>query len=93
MLANHEEKLQVATEIAIEAEVLMRCPRHYHCILHGSEGIDSALKLKSSRFTECELSDFFDSRRDMTDCIEEVFERNSPLDPCPECEHVRRGTT
>lgn len=87
-LLNHEHKRNIAIEIAVEAGVLERCEYHNDAVFRGTEEITEAYKLGNIRFTEGEVSNKFNGRREMTDIIKEVVEED-PADECPFCAKIR----
>lgn len=82
----NQHKREIAIQIAIEAEVLERCEYHEECTFEGGVDISEAYKLGNKKFTNGELLDIFESRREMTDLIKEVVEE-SPLE-CSRCDHL-----
>lgn len=71
MFEDDEAKRVIALQIAVEADVLERCEFH-EIAYEGNEEIESAYKLGNCKFSSGELSDTFESRREMTDYIQEV---------------------
>lgn len=72
MLEEQQERNSAATRIAIEAGVLKRCP--YHDIVFDVLNGDNtpAYKLGNHQFSEGRLDGMFESRRQMTDAIDEA---------------------
>lgn len=88
VMEDHEAKRNVAIQIAIESKVLDTCEFHEDCVLVGVEDIESAYKLGNVKFTAGNLGDIFDSRREMTDIIQEVVADNA-ADECYICARHR----
>ncbi len=84
MMEEHEGKLGVAMELALEANVLEKCEYHDDCIYAGSEDIESAYKLGNYKLSNGELEAVFKDRREMTDLVKEVVEDHQG-DECFAC--------
>ncbi|MGA7576626.1 MAG: hypothetical protein ACLQUW_10835 [Desulfobaccales bacterium] len=73
-----EAQRDIALEILFESDVLRRCPIHEDSILAGGADIEDAYKLGNYLFTnpsdEWDLPGIFETRREMTDAIKEMFE-------------------
>jgi hypothetical protein len=68
-----EQQHAVATQIAVEAEVLARC--EYHGEVWNNYGDkESAYKLANYKFTNNQLTEIFTERAEMTDIIKKVIE-------------------
>ncbi len=85
-MMRQEQARLVATEIAIEAEVLRRCEYHDDTVLDdGGDPVD-AYRLGNAKFSSGETG-IFESRREMTDLIKEEIEWAS--DECSSCSKWR----
>lgn len=84
----YEEKRQVAINIAVEAGVLEPCQFHDDTLLEGGSDIEDAYKLGNFKWSKGELSNAFESRREMTDIIKSVVEEHWAGE-CPSCRRWR----
>lgn len=84
MMEEHQEKLDAAMQIALQAGVLKQCIDHEECVFEGSNNIEDAYKLGNTLFTSGKVNGTFSSRREMTDLIKEVVEAH-PSEECPRC--------
>jgi hypothetical protein len=74
MMEENEAKRGVAIQIALEAGVLEQCSVHEDCIFMGGKDIEAAYKIGNFKFSKDEYSDVFESRREMTDLIQEIVQ-------------------
>ncbi len=82
-----EEQRGVATQICVDANVLLRCD--YHDQVHDNFTGDNtpAYKLGNYRYTKGEYDEVFSDRREMTDAIDWAI-KEAALD-CPDCDRLR----
>ena len=80
----HEDKLSFALGIAIEAGVVKECEHHDSVYLEGNVDIEAAYRLGNAKYSAGELEGSFNSRREMTDLIQEAVRDNSG-DECHAC--------
>ncbi len=83
-MEEHQDKLARALGIAVQAGVIVTCELHEDVYLEGNEDIESAYKLGNALFSAGELDGVFESRREMTDLIQEAVSDNS-ADECYSC--------
>lgn len=82
-----EADYESARDLLCEAEALEECENHPGTFFEGSEPIESAYKLANAKITSGELElDEGQSRTDITDLLQSVYQDNAGLDGCPECE-------
>ncbi len=74
MIERHEDQRQVATEIAIDAKVLVRCPYHGEVYDADAGGNEPAYKLGNYRLSHGQLGTVFSSSREMTDAVKAAVE-------------------
>jgi hypothetical protein len=86
-MLHHQDQLSVATNIAVEADVLSRCEMHEDVVLDNETDHAAAYKLANWKFNHGELQDVFETRREMTDAIQEAI-LNSSSFGCNSCESV-----
>ena len=78
------EKRKEAIRIAVEAGSLDRCP--FHSDYYSDTGDPSmAYKLANKFFTDDNLEQDWESRRELTDVIKEVIEEAPGDGICPSC--------
>jgi len=85
MMEEMESKRAAALSIAIQAGVIEECEFHDACYFDGGADIEDAYKLGNHLFSQGDVKDAFDSRREMTDLIKEVVEENRVADECQWC--------
>lgn len=83
LLEEHEQKLAVATRIAIEAKTLELCEAH-GIAYEGTGDAEASYRLGNYKFSNGQLGDSFDNRREMTDYIKRAVE-DHPAEECPIC--------
>lgn len=88
LLEDHEARLDIAMQIAIDAGALQRCAMHEECVFEGRELLEEAYKLGNFRFSKGDYVGAFESRREMTDAIKSVFDDHC-ADTCPRCDAQR----
>lgn len=84
-MLHHDYQLEVATDIAVEAGVLSRCEYHEEIVLDNETDHADAYKLANWKFSHGELRNMFETRREMTDAIQEAIE-NAGSFGCGICE-------
>lgn len=84
MASEHESKLAVALEIALDAGVLDRCVIH-DVVFEGDGDIEHAFELGGARMATGALGQNFDSRDDLNEFIAEVVSDHRG----EECMHCR----
>ncbi|KJF88409.1 hypothetical protein [Photobacterium leiognathi] len=77
-----EDKFRVATDIAIRAGVLQQCEYCESTVFQGDEDIEDAYRLGNTLYTSGEVSDLFESRREMTDAIKDTVESGDHAADC-----------
>lgn len=82
LIDRQEHQVKVATQIALEAGVLQRCPYH-ETILDSGEDIEGAYRLGNARYSAGTYAKDFSDRREMTDAIKKAVEDRS--DECFQC--------
>lgn len=75
-----EEQERVATQIAIEANVLKECDIHGTVFL--IDDADSAYKLGNYKFTNGDLEGIFEKRAELTDTIKQIIDE-TPFECIP----------
>jgi len=81
------EKLEFATDIAVEAGVLKPCERHIDYFRVTGKGAENAYRLGNAKFPAGGLSRVFSSRREMTDAIKQAVDHYYyPGGECPRCD-------
>jgi len=85
MMEHCEEQEQVATGIAIQAEVLKVCEYHPDCVFDGGSEEAGAYRLGNYKFGKGEFEGVFATSREMTDTIQKVIRDNNGIDKCPRC--------
>jgi hypothetical protein len=75
---------ETALGILLQAGVLNVCAIHEDTVIEGSGDLEAAYKLGNVKFKAGELQGIFDSRREMTDCIQLVYEENADGE-CNQC--------
>jgi hypothetical protein len=88
LMEQHEEQQRVATRIAVEAGVLKVCEYHSDFLFAGPAEKESAYKLGQWKFSNDQLKDVFDDRREMTDAIKAAIEEWEHCEKCARCEHL-----
>nr|WP_163503019.1 hypothetical protein [Halomonas socia] len=83
-MEQEEQKLNVATGIAIRAGVLDRCEFCDSTVYSTGESVEEAYKVGNTMFSNGEL-DAFESRREMTDAIKATVESPDHAGDC--CYH------
>lgn len=86
MIARQEEQEQTALNILVQAGALCRCEAHEMCYYDGQEPVEDAYKLANALFTNGEVD--FDSRREMTDMIQRLYNELSINDECVWCAEI-----
>lgn len=83
------EIIEPAGHIAVEAKVLRVCELHPDVFFDGgSLDFSDAYRLGNDRFSRGELTDIFESRREMTDTIKFVVEDNYGPESCWACDKL-----
>lgn len=91
-MEEEESKLNVATDIAIQAGVLQRCEYCESTVFQGNEDIEDAYKLGNTLFTSGEVNGQFESRREMTDFIQGAVQSGDhAADCCYHCHEKMYG--
>jgi hypothetical protein len=85
LMEHHEHQRGVAVSIAIQAGVLMVCEYHEDCVFDGGRDPEGAYKLGNAKFTAGELTEVFETRKEMTDSIKDAIEDNYGISKCPRC--------
>lgn len=81
------DKLSIATEIALQAGVLIKCDIH-DAAYRGLKDPVNAYKLGNFKYTnEDPMISIFDSRNDLTKYLQEILEEPL-LDQCPYCAKI-----
>jgi len=83
-MEEHESKLAHALAIAVQAGVVSTCELHEDVYLEGNEDIEAAYRLGNSQFTAGKIDGVFESRREMTDLIQQAVADNAG-DECYIC--------
>ncbi len=83
LLEEEHRKFGIATGIAIEAKALRLCEIHEIAYDAGGD-IEAAYRLGNYQFTNGQLSEIFDSRREMTDFIKRAIQEHA-ADECGMC--------
>ena len=86
LIEKQEEQRVAARDIAIAAGVLKPCEFHEDCIIDCGADIEAAYKLGNHRFSAGSLGECFDTRREMTDCINSVVQQTA--DRCWICAKI-----
>jgi len=89
MMEERQYQRGVAISIAIQAGVLRVCEYHEDCIFDGGHDREGAYKLGNAKFTAGELTEVFETRKEMTDSIKDAIEDNYGPDECPRCAKIR----
>tara|TARA_R110001583_G_scaffold9096_7_gene42897 strand:+ start:3602 stop:3907 length:306 start_codon:yes stop_codon:yes gene_type:complete len=90
-MEQEEHKLNVATEIAIQAGVLERCEFCESIVYQTGENVEEAYKLGNTQFSRGEL-EAFDSRKEMTDAVKATVENpDHASDCCHHCDEMMNG--
>ena len=84
-----EQQRDTALKITIKADVIRECAFHEGCYYAGGCDPEEAYRIGSSMFSKNELEDLFETRREMTDTIQEVINENSAVDECQWCAKIR----
>lgn len=84
-----DEQWDVAEDILVQAEVLIRCAAHQDILYHAGGDLEDAYRLGNHRYSNQQSNydygmECYSSRREMTDAIKEVYE-SCGLDECPVC--------
>ncbi len=82
---HQDDQREVAEEIALKAGVLKRCDAHPFILYGGSLDDKRAYQLGNMMFTNGDLKDEFEDRKELTDMIKAVILDNSS-DVCSLCE-------
>jgi Bacteriophage lambda ea8.5-related domain len=85
-MLHHQDQIAVATDIAVEAGVLSRCEFHDTVLDNETEPTD-AYKLANWKFSHGKLRDAFETRREMTDAVQEAIQDSSSFG-CGLCESI-----
>ncbi|HEX6802159.1 MAG TPA: hypothetical protein VF133_00635 [Terriglobales bacterium] len=85
-----QEKLKIATEIALEAGALARCSNHDELFFKDLHKRTAAVELAHRRFEHCELPNIFRNRRELTDFLSDAI-TSAPLE-CRWCAAPRAAT-
>ncbi len=88
MLEEHERKLAIATQIAVEAGALKTCELHDDTYMEGDRDVQEAYKLGNTKFTKGDIAGEFESRTEMTDYIKRAVEELAS-DECGSCARWR----
>jgi hypothetical protein len=75
---------EAALGILLQAGALNVCAVHEDTVIEGSGDVEAAYKLGNFKFTAGELEGIFESRREMTDRIKQVYEENADGE-CNQC--------
>lgn len=89
ILEHQEAQLDKALSIAIQAGVIASCPFHEGCTYDGGVEIEAAYKLGNYLYSQGELVDLFEDRREMTDTILAVVKEHGINDECVRCADIR----
>jgi len=82
-----QEEYEWARGILCEIGALEECENHPGTFFDGGNDVEGAYKLVNKRVTSGEIKlDKGQSRTDLTDLIKAVYDDNSGLTGCPECE-------
>ena len=82
----HQQKLEIAKQIALEAGALALCTYHDEVFFRNLHRLAAAIELAHYRFAHCELPNVFRNRRELTDSLSSAI-TNSPLE-CQSCVRV-----
>ncbi len=83
-----EEKLEIATEIAVRARVLARCQQHGYVFIGGNGDITNAYKLANYLITKRDplVAVFENNRAELTDLVKKVTVYYGLF--CPGCKKI-----
>ena len=74
---DRDAKLAVAIDIAVKAGALATCPSHDDVYVAGKQEDKAAYAAGTAMLAKGELGEVFDSRKEMTDFIQEALNDNS----------------
>lgn len=86
LIEMQEEQYQTTVGIGLQAGALQRCEYHSYVIFDGPNNIEDAYKLGNFKFSNGEMKNIFDSRREMTDSIKHAIADNNGPDSCWACD-------
>ncbi|MHC4044852.1 hypothetical protein [Bradyrhizobium sp. 23AC] len=82
-----EEQHEWARTLLCELGILEECENHPGTYFDGDGDVERAYKVVNARISSGEITlKSGQERRDVTDLLKEVYEDNSGLDSCQECD-------
>jgi hypothetical protein len=86
-LMENEEQYEWARSLLCKLGTLEECENHEGTYFDGDGDLERAYKTANARITSGEIKlRSGQERRDVTDLLKEVYDDNSGLDSCPECD-------